>query len=187
MKWQREEHLNRMAEMHVSGMKQKEMAAHFGISQSQVSRDLKEIYRRWKEPDPITLREHKARHLAKVSALETQLWEAFERSQGPLETEYKEQVIADKEAGVNEDGTPRITSRQKRTKESLRRQTQYGSAALGGRVLDCMKEQAKVLGLYDVKPADTKAPEQIRVITARSAEPRKVPAPLQEATDSWVI
>jgi len=54
-----------MAEMVAEDKPQTEIAVRFNLSQSQVSRDVKEIYARWAEKDPTSLAVQKARFLAR--------------------------------------------------------------------------------------------------------------------------
>ncbi len=61
-KAEREEQLIAIAAMHVLGAKHREIAARFVLTQSQISRDLKEIHRRWAENRPSICRQSRPKH-----------------------------------------------------------------------------------------------------------------------------
>jgi len=65
-KQQREEELVWIAEMHGADLSQREITAALSLSQVQICKDLKEIYRRWAAGDKTTLPVLKARLLAEI-------------------------------------------------------------------------------------------------------------------------
>lgn len=66
---QRAHDLTRIAELYLTGKRQVDIAAELGITQQQVSYDLQEIHRRWRESTLIDINEAKHRELDRLDQL----------------------------------------------------------------------------------------------------------------------
>jgi predicted transcriptional regulator len=75
-----------VARLYLEGKYQHEIAEILGVSQQQVSYDLKEIQLTWQDMSVAQLTELKARELARIDNLERTYWQAWEKSQQPKET-----------------------------------------------------------------------------------------------------
>jgi predicted transcriptional regulator len=91
---QREHDYTVAARLHLRGKEQIEIAEILGISQAQVSRDLKVIEGRWQEAARADIGELKARELARLESLRQELLDAWERSKerGEEEPRYLQQL-----------------------------------------------------------------------------------------------
>lgn len=79
-KAQREKQLADIARLYLRGTTQAEVGEQLGISQKQVSYDLKILRERWQESALIDFNEAKARELAKIDTLEVEYWQAWNDS-----------------------------------------------------------------------------------------------------------
>ncbi len=71
-----------IARMVLQGKTQREIGEALGLTQQQISLDLKAIKAQWIANTQDALIEHLARELAKLDLLELECWAAWERSQG---------------------------------------------------------------------------------------------------------
>jgi len=86
---EREHDLVIIAKDYFEGKYQAEIAAKLGLTQQQVSYDLKKLQKRWVAESLQHITQGKARELAKVDNLERHYWEAFRKSQELLKDEKK--------------------------------------------------------------------------------------------------
>lgn len=78
---ERERDLARIAELYCDGRRQADIAAHLGVTQQQVSYDLKVLRRRWQERSAESVDRWIGETLARINALELEYWDAWRRSQ----------------------------------------------------------------------------------------------------------
>jgi predicted transcriptional regulator len=79
-KLQREKDLLRTAELYLQGKRQSEIAEEIGVTQQQISLDLKELRKRWLDKSIEKIDEKKAEELAKIDQLERKYWDAWQMS-----------------------------------------------------------------------------------------------------------
>lgn len=128
---QRENDLERIAALYLRGKRQVDIAAELGLSQPQVSYDLKEIHKRWRESSLVNMNEVKQRELARIDALETEYWQAWERSVG--------EVIRTTTSRSDKDGN----------KASITKEEKAGNPAYLAGVQWCIEQRCKIFGLYE--------------------------------------
>lgn len=80
--FEREAQLAEIKDCYLRGETQMSIAAKFGLSQSQISRDLSTIQRRWRESSIVDINEAKQRELERIDVLEREYWQAWEASRG---------------------------------------------------------------------------------------------------------
>lgn len=90
----REQHLALTTKWYFQGILQAEIAQRVGVSQQQVSYDLKELQKRWQASALVDINEHKAKELGRIDRLEVTYWEAWERSLKDAETTTQKAVEA---------------------------------------------------------------------------------------------
>ena len=73
----------RVAELYLRGIGQVEIAKREGVTQPQISQDLKLICQAWQRESIMAMGEIKAKELAKIDLLEREAWDAWERSKLP--------------------------------------------------------------------------------------------------------
>lgn len=126
-----------VAAAYLRGDYQSDIAARFGISQQQVSLDLKAIRAAWLASAVRDFDAARAQELAKVDEVEKEYWLAWERSK------------KDKEIAVQEtDGTQDERTRKPRIKKAmLRKEGQSGNPAYLVGILACIDKRCAILGL----------------------------------------
>lgn len=80
--FERENDLQRITELYLKQYRQVDIAKIIGVSQQQISWDLKEVQRRWLNLELHDMNEIKHRELDKIDTLEREYWQAWERSKG---------------------------------------------------------------------------------------------------------
>jgi len=108
---QRNQDIEYIAGEYLRGRYQSDIAKDLNITQQQISYDLKEVRKRWLKSAVMDFDALKAKELAKIDALESELWSAWKNSQGVAKRKIlaalsgvAEEVLADAEdaAGVIE-------------------------------------------------------------------------------------
>jgi hypothetical protein len=152
-KLQRENDYARIAELHAQGLSQREIAEQIGVSQVQICKDLKEIYRRWREPDKTKLPIVKARLLAEIAANKKAMRQAWRDSLKPKEVTSQKQVSVTGEAKEGADGEVASGDRE-RKEASLRTEDRDGNVAYMREIREYIALECKMHGLF--------APEQVQ-------------------------
>jgi DNA-binding MarR family transcriptional regulator len=134
--FQREYDYQLITQLYVKGMFQSEIAEKLGLSQGQVSQDIKAIQARWRKNTEHNLDEHKAVELAKLDELERTAWNAWERSTAER---TKKRTLTKGER--NEDG--QIVG----SGGSVDVEQRDGNPAFLETVLKCIDRRVKILGL----------------------------------------
>jgi hypothetical protein len=84
-----------VAELYLGGKYQVEIARLVGVSQQQVSLDLKAVQRAWLASSIRNFDEAKAEQLAKINRIEREAWSAWERSLQVREVTVQEVIESD--------------------------------------------------------------------------------------------
>ena len=137
---QREQDKATIARMILQGKTHQEIANYLELDRSMVSREVTAIRQEWKQSSIRDFDEARGQKLAELELVKGELWQAWQESKAQKETTLKERI-----ASLG-DGNSRESD--KRLKISTRHQTARGDAVYLGGVLNCVKEQAKLLGLY---------------------------------------
>lgn len=148
---QRKADLPRITELYLSGHSQMEIGALLGISQAQISRDLKQVQQQWREQTTLDLDEAKQRELARIDTLERTYWDAWRLS--------KEERTKTRTSSKGQDKSASIE------KESL-----TGNPAYLAGVQWCIEQRCKLLGLNaptrtEVTGKDGSPVEQVILVT----------------------
>ena len=77
---QREHDLELIAAQYLKGRRQVDIGADLGLSQMVISRDLKEIHKRWRQSSLIDVNEARHQELSRIDELEREYWGAWRRS-----------------------------------------------------------------------------------------------------------
>lgn len=131
------EQRQQIAARYLRGEYQSDIARDLGISQQQVSYDLKAIRATWLASAVRDFDSAKAQELARIDEVERAAWEGWRRSMQDKEIE-----------NLEGDGTldPK-TRKPKVTKVTKRREGQAGSPAFLNTVLTCIERRCAILGL----------------------------------------
>lgn len=139
-KEQREADLNTLADLYVKQVPQMEIARKIGISQGQVSNDLKRLLRRWEETRIHEIDRYKHEELRRINLIEAEMWECWEKSKLTPKT-----VVSKTKSFATNKGTPE-------DKEYFRAGTQEempvgGDMQYINGVMWCVQHRMKILGL----------------------------------------
>lgn len=132
---EREQQLVTIAERILKGESQYSIAKDLGVSQQQISNDMKEVKRRWNERTMEAYGEHVARQLAEITIVKRNAWDGWEKSRGA-----KRWAKASAKGATNA-STPAFTEKQ--TGEEQR----DGNPQFLDVVMRAMEKEARLLGL----------------------------------------
>jgi PBSX family phage terminase large subunit len=140
-KAQRERDLAAISVRYLRGDRQADIAAELGLTQSTVSRGIKELQQRWKERSERDFDQALAEELAKIDDLEREYWMAWVRSQESAETT----VVQKERPVVNDQKLPIVKEKAKKT---VRGQT--GDPRFLAGVERCIAQRRELLRLNEV-------------------------------------
>jgi hypothetical protein len=128
---ERENNLELIAASYLRGKRQSDIAKEIGIDQSQVSRDLKIIHKRWRESALVNINEAKHRELAKIDLLEQTYYDAWQRSMNEI--------------------TKTTTSKSDKdgSRASIVKEQRVGDSSYLAGVQWCIEQRCKIFGLYE--------------------------------------
>ena len=153
-KFEREKDLLAISSLYLQGITQAEIGQRIGVSQQQISYDLKVLRKRWLQSSIVNIDEAKARELARVDHLEREYWEAWEKSKNPVKT------IASKKV----DG--------QQTEKTIQGETGTGDPRYLSGVQWCINKRCEVLGLDAPSRTDvTSGGKAIEIRTITAIEP----------------
>jgi hypothetical protein len=140
---QRERDLEETAKLYLQGWKQSDIAAKQGVSQQQISNDLKEIRRRWRESTIRDFDQIKDEQLQKIDLMESEAWAAWIRSCGNRTVELEETTLSDKGDTV---------------KSATKKEKLIGDPRFLQMIDTCILRRCKILGIdAEVKMAEINA------------------------------
>ena len=154
-KAQREGDLARIAELYLSGTKQADIAATLGVSQPQISYELKKLQKRWAASAIRNLDAAKGEELAKIDNLELEYWACWRKSGGEVKSKSveREKIVLDEEnkihkgaAGLAQVGAEGVKEGEiVRTIE--RSEIRIGETKFLDGVQWCIERRCKLLGI----------------------------------------
>ena len=157
---QRERDMAEIARRYLRGETQAQIARAVGITQQQVSYDLKRIRQKWKEETVFDFEEAIIEQLKRIDALESEYWQQYERSKLGRTKEIVA-ITGKRRPGDKKDEAPQP---DRVTKTNITEDTPGDPRYLAG-VQWCIQERSKLLGLY--------APQEIN-LRAQDAEAASV-------------
>ena len=134
---QRENDYAQITSYYLRGWTQVAIAAEVGLSQQQVSIDIRTIQARWRKDTTINLDEHKSKELAKLDELEREYWQAWESSKS-------ERTKARQESSGKVD---KKTKKPVINKATMEKEDRDGNPAFLSGVLSCIDRRCKILGI----------------------------------------
>lgn len=132
-KFQIEADRERITSLYLRGVRQVDIAAELGVSQPQVSYDLKKIQEQWRKRTAIDLDEAKQRELARIDELEREYWNAWRRSLGDFKKKRTE---------------TRENSKGSFSTSTVEISEMGGNPSYLAGIQWCISERFKVLGIY---------------------------------------
>lgn len=135
-----------VASMYLRGFRQTEIAEHFGVNQSVISRDLLRIRQEWIKSSVRDFDAMRAQELAKIDTLEQEYWNAWRRSQENAE------VRTTKARSLPPPKTDAATSAPSSELEVTdRSEGQSGDPRFLAGVQWCIERRCAILGLDEPK------------------------------------
>src|SRR5262249_44554283 len=125
--------LRLIADLYLQRKTQATIGSRLGLTQSQISRDIKEIQRRWREAGIIDCNERKQQELARIDLIEQHAWAGWEQS-----CRDREVTTTSAESG----------GRGNRNKVQTRKNGQAGDPRFLERLGWCVEQRCKIFGLY---------------------------------------
>lgn len=146
-----------IAERRLKGYKQSDIALELGVTQQQVSYDLKVVRKRWRDDQIASVEEHVSQKIAEVELVKQKAWEAWDASTQTKEIEIQEvHTVGD-----------RVTK-----KRIIRRERSTGNAAYLGQILNCIEKESALRNLpTELKYQDINT--AIRTVTSAGFEVRE--------------
>ena len=126
-----------VARLYLAGRYQADIAAELGVSQSTVSRHLRDLQALWLKESVAAIDKKKALELAKLDVLELEFWDAWRRSQ----TKSEKSTVVRRGAGVGQAETAPVDELRIVTER------QVGDARFLAGVLDCIERRCSILGI----------------------------------------
>lgn len=132
-----------VAKLYLQGKYQAEIARQLGVSQQQISKDLRMLHRQWRASAIRDFDARQEQELAKIDLLERTAWEAWECSLHPRELTLTEQT----EGGDVPDEHGKVHPKSPVRRASVRRENQAGDPRFLERIDKCIERRCAILGL----------------------------------------
>ena len=132
-----------VAKLYLQGKYQAEIARQLGVSQQQISKDLRMLHRQWRASAMRDFDARQEQELAKIDLLERTAWEAWERSLHPRELTLTEHT----EGGDVPDEHGKVHPKSPIRRASVRRENQVGDPRFLERIDKCIERRCAILGL----------------------------------------
>ena len=132
-----------IAELYLKGWSQAKIGEFLELNQSQISREISKIKAAWKAEATRDYDLCIDEQLRRLSMIESESWQAWERSQAA-----KEQSLSEKMAEAASGGDAK-------TKIQRRTETRIGDPKFLETLLKCHQERSKLLDLYPTSSAPT--------------------------------
>jgi hypothetical protein len=156
-----------VAELYVKGRYQAEIGQLLGVTQQQVSLDLKAIQRAWLASSIRDFDLIKAEQLAKIDAVELAAWGAWERS-----CQQREITVQEVTEGHGEDRAKKV---------SIRRENQVGDPRFLERIQKCIDQRCDILGISTSTEAAKALGTGLAALLAQAHGPEPLASPIAEA------
>ncbi len=147
-KIQRERDRATISQLYLRGWSQAKIGECLELNQSQISRELSKVKAAWKAEAVRDYDLHVDEQLRRLGMIESESWQAWERSQAP-----KEQSLSEKMAEV-------VSGGDSKTKVQRRTETRNGDPKFLETLIRCLQERSRLLNLYPSSNSDQTAAEQ---------------------------
>ena len=131
----------KIAELYIQGKYQSVIAEIIGLTQQQISYDLKAIQKEWIKNTTLSLDEYKSKELAKIDHLERTYWQAWERSLN----QFKSKIIKGKDITKDKMTGDAIAASIEKTDKS---EDRNGDPKYLQGIQWCIDQRCKILGVY---------------------------------------
>jgi hypothetical protein len=160
-----EQRRQQIAALYLQGHYQSAIAQQVGVSQQQVSYDLKALQKTWLASALRDFDTLKAEQLAKIDAVERAAWEAWARSLKAREITVQETIAGERQT----------------TKASIRNETQVGDPRFLERIQKCIDQRCDILGLSTATEAAKVVSTGLAALLVQAKGTVPLATPLAEA------
>lgn len=136
-----------ITQRYLKGDYQADIARDLGVTQQQISKDLKAIRAAWLVSAVRDFDALKAQELARIDGVEREAWQAWERSRLDKEVSVTEQVEGEGSITVTKFPDGKEITTRKKLKARITREGQAGVPAYLTVILACIERRCKILGL----------------------------------------
>jgi hypothetical protein len=150
--FERANQLAQIAMMYVRGDSQWSIAKHFGLSQQQISVDLKSLEQEWRQSALRDFDDLRGVQLAKIDELEREYWTAWEKSKKPI-TKTRQEATPKRNRATGE-SVPTPDKIIKEVRESV------GDPRWLDGVHKCIERRCKLLGLDAPQTVDIRLEQE---------------------------
>ena len=185
-KAEKEARLATVSRMYLRGRYQHEIAAATGVTQQQISYDLKTLMDRWKESGIRDLDAYKNEQLQKIDELERESWEEWYRSKNEREISVTEKFTSEPGVVAADGQVVRDTGAKNKpemkTRAQLRREGQTGNTSYTATIQWCIEQRCKILGLEAPRRTELSGPDgaPVNIQASVSVDSRQMILHLQE-------
>lgn len=177
-KAERARDMTEMLALHFRGLSQNEIALRFGLTQPQVSRDLKQAQKEMREAANVDLRARFQEKLVELRDVKKEYWRAWERSRTNREVQVSKKVEAEGHAGKGSECLPKSGEEATtgRREAGLRVENRDGDPRFLEGVRKCIDLERELLGLDEDEIRNLnrdKNEGRIRIIEVIPLPPRK--------------
>lgn len=152
---QRERDKQTIIELRLKGWTQQQIADYVELDVSTINRQLKKINEEWRQERLDDADLYIKQELRRLSMLEAECWQAWQRSQGSSHSELIERLAT----GRDESGSP-----VGRVKTLTRTETKVGDAQFLTIIMKVISERIKLLGLAPTPARQMKVVEAMQVL-----------------------
>jgi hypothetical protein len=160
-----EQRRQQIAALYLQGHYQSAIAQQVGVTQQQVSYDLKALQKTWLASALRDFDQARAQELAKIDAAERAYWAGWERS-----CQQRDVTL-----------TKKVSGKEPRTEASLRRETPVGDPRFLDGVLKCITQRCDILGLSTSTEAAKALGTGLAALLTQAQATGPLAAPLAEA------
>jgi hypothetical protein len=129
----------RVADLYLQGWAQYKIAEVVKVTQGQVSSDLKQLSKKWKESAMMDIDKIKARELAKIDKLEREYYDAWDRSK------RLRKKIKNTDTSGSKDG---------KTEVSIEKEKMVGDPRFLDGILKCIAKREEIIGFGATRKLD---------------------------------
>lgn len=160
-KSQRDADMNTLATLYVKRIPQSEIAKQLGVSQGQISQDLKKLLQHWESDQSNKIDQYKREQLERINVIEEEMWKQWELS---IKDGYSETTKSKSGKFVSGKGATITGTAKKEMDEEFWRIMETKGSTRGNMeymkgVMWCVQERSKIWGLYAPKKIAATNPE----------------------------
>lgn len=151
---------NTLAALYVKRIPQAVIGEQLGISQGQVSQDIKKLLKKWESEQINQIDRYKHEELERINLIETEMWEQWEISKGKGKTiVFKSTSGKIKKKDSALDTATNFIKNPENWREEQTQESASGNMEYMRAIMWCIEERCKIIGLHAPKKLANTNPE----------------------------